>query len=344
VVTTDNDRLPEDDSPDLEKGIRPQSLTVKQFFQDNREFLELELLTDEKTLDNKITEIDVYRPGLVLAGFSEVFLYNRIQIFGETEISFLSTLTPERREESLKRFCEFPLPCIIITKKLPAPECITRLANDRGIPILRTPWDTTPFIHRLSEYLEDYFSPTINVHGTLVDVYGIGLLYTGKSGIGKSEVALDLVERGHRLVADDVVVIQKQPRDILIGRANPILKQHMEIRGVGIIDIQSIFGIRAIRLQKRIEVEVRLKLWDTAEDYERLGLQDQYSTFLGVKIPRVTIPLIPGKNITVISEVIALNYLLKVYGRNPAEEFNRKLMELMESKLRTKRTHFKGFE
>jgi HPr kinase/phosphorylase len=308
---------------------------VKEFFEVNRDDLELELLTDESTLESKITEGDVYRPGLVLAGFTDVFLYNRIQIFGETEVSFLATLSDRKRREAINRFVSFQLPCVIVTKKLPVPEDIRTRVEGKGIPILRTPWDTTPFIHRLSEYLEDYFAPTINIHGTLVDVYGTGLLYTGESGIGKSEVALDLVERGHRLVADDVVTIQKQPRDILVGRASPILKHHMEIRGIGIIDVQSIFGIRAIRLQKRIEVEVKLKLWDSGESYERLGLDEDTSTILGVKIARVTIPLVPGKNITVISEVVALNHLLKIYGHHPAEEFNRRLMKIMEDKVRT---------
>ncbi|MFC2076244.1 HPr(Ser) kinase/phosphatase [candidate division KSB1 bacterium] len=323
------------ESPEVQNGIKAGSLKVGEFLESNREDLELELLTDEASLASKITDSDIFRPGLVLAGYTEVFLHHRIQIFGETEVSFLATLSDRKRREAIDRFFVFQLPCIIVTKKLPVPEDIRTRANEKGIPVLRTPWDTTPFIHRLSGHLEDYFAPTINIHGTLVDVYGIGLLYTGESGIGKSEVALDLVERGHRLVADDVVTIQKQARGILIGRASPILKHYMEIRGIGIIDVQSIFGIRAIRLQKRIEVEVSLKLWDSGESYERLGLDEDTSTILGTKIARVTIPLVPGKNITVISEVVALHHLLKIYGRHPAEEFNRRLMKIMENKIRT---------
>jgi HPr kinase/phosphorylase len=165
------------------------------------------------------------------------------------------------------------------------------------------------------------------VHGTLVDVYGVGLLYTGKSGIGKSEVALDLVERGHRLVADDVIRINRRGADVIMGTGAELLGHHMEIRGVGIIDIEQLFGIRSIRLQKRIEVEVNLALWSETEEYERLGVEEKRTTILGVEIPYVRVPISPGKNITVISEVIAMNHMLKVYGKNSAIEFSEKLSQ-----------------
>ncbi len=165
------------------------------------------------------------------------------------------------------------------------------------------------------------------MHGTLVDVYGVGLMYTGKSGIGKSEVALDLVERGHRLVADDVVRITRVAPDVIIGSGSDLLGHHMEIRGVGIIDVEELFGIRSIRLQKRIEVEVHLSLWSETADYERLGVEDTLTTILGVEIPIVNVPISPGKNITVISEVIAMNHMLKVYGENSAVEFSKKLSQ-----------------
>ena len=177
------------------------------------------------------------------------------------------------------------------------------------------------------------FAPEISVHGSLVDVYGCGLLFTGRSAIGKSETALDLVERGHRLVADDVVTITRRHGDVLIGSGNQLLRHHMEIRGLGIIDVQAVFGIRAIRLQKRVEVEVNLAEWSSEEDYERVGLDERKTTHLGVEIPYVQVPITPGKNITVIAEVIALNYLVKVYGGySPAERLNRHLIELMKRK------------
>ena len=164
-------------------------------------------------------------------------------------------------------------------------------------------------------------------HGTLVDVYGVGLLYTGKSGIGKSECALDLVERGHRLVADDMVKITRKTQSTIIGSSNELLGHHMEVRGIGVIDVEKLFGIRAIRLQKRVEVEVRLSYWEGGSEYERLGLEDRYTTILGVEIPVLVIPISPGKNITVISEVIAMNHMLKVYGENAAVQLSKRLSE-----------------
>jgi HPr kinase/phosphorylase len=187
--------------------------------------------------------------------------------------------------------------------------------------------DTSAFVHEVTAFLEDTFAPSATVHGSLVDVYGVGLLFTGRSAIGKSETALDLVERGHRLVADDVVTIRRRQQNILIGSGNELLRHCMEIRGIGIIDVQSIFGIRAIRAFKRVEVEVKLSEWNDQEDYERLGLEEQQATILGVQIPLVAIPIFPGKNITVISETIALNYLVKVYGYHPAARFSENLLE-----------------
>jgi len=191
-------------------------------------------------------------------------------------------------------------------------------------------------MNRMSAYLDHIFAPTINVHGTLVDVYGVGLLYTGKSGIGKSEVALDLVERGHRLVADDVVKITRVAPDVIMGSGSELLGHHMEIRGVGIIDVEELFGIRAIRLQKRIEVEVHLTYWSDSEDYERLGVEETRTTVLGVEIPILNVPISPGKNITVISEVIAMNHMLKVYGENSALEFTKKLQQRLTRQSLTK--------
>jgi len=179
----------------------------------------------------------------------------------------------------------------------------------------------------MSAILDIIFAPSITVHGTLVDVYGVGLLYSGKSGIGKSEIALDLVERGHRLVADDVIKIIRKAPDLIVGTGSELLGHHMEVRGMGIIDVEKLFGIRAVRLQKRIELEAHLTLWSDDLDYERLGIEDHFTNILGVQIPQIEIPISPGKNITVISEVIAMNHMLKVYGENSAAEFSRRLNE-----------------
>jgi HPr kinase/phosphorylase len=314
-------------------SISTAQISIAQLYEDQREPLSLEVLS--KGLDAKvpITISDINRPGMALMGYPENFLFERIQILGRTEIAYLGTLTAKGRAEALDRLFEFAMPGIIVTKGLELPEGLLERANRHQVPLLRTPQDTTPFIHQLMAYLDWVFAPSVTVHASLVDVYGVGLLFTGRSGIGKSETALDLVERGHRLVADDVVRITRRHGDILIGSCNEVLKHTMEIRGLGVIDVQAIFGIRAIRGQKRVEVEVHLTEWDSKADYERLGLDDSHARYLEVEIPLVTVPILPGKNITVIGEVIALNHLVKVYGYHPARALNERLLESMRLKL-----------
>ncbi len=278
-----------------------------------------------------ITVGDVNRPGLCLAGFRENFLYERIQILGETEVLFLNTLTEESRRVAISRLLDYDLPVIIVTKSLTVPPFLLATAEEKGTPVFRTPLSTTPFIHQLTSYLTDVFAPRAMVHGSLVDVYGVGLLITGKSGIGKSECALDLVERGHRLVADDMVIITRGQKGLLLGTSNERLKYHMEIRGIGIIDVRSMFGIRAIRPRKQIDVEIVLKEWGADVEYDRLGLDEEMRAILGVKVPVVTIPIVPGKNITVVAEVVALNHLLKSHGVNSAAQLNDSLIQGMKS-------------
>ena len=307
-----------------------KGLSVEELFQQKREEFELELLTESLRSPLPITVSDIHRPGLALAGFTQNFLSERIQILGETELLFLSTLNPDEAKLAVGRLFLDDLPCLIVAKRLDVPGELLRQARERGIPVLRTPISTTPFIHRLTAYLDDTFAPRTTVHGSLVDVYGVGLLFTGDSGVGKSECALDLVERGHRLVADDVVRIIRKPSGILVGNNIELLTHHMEIRGIGIVDVGSMFGIRAIRFQKRVEVEVRLEHWNSEKTYDRLGIDEQTVSILGVRIPHVTIPIVPGKNITVLAEVVAMNHLLKAYGHSPAVRLNRKISELIE--------------
>jgi HPr kinase/phosphorylase len=314
-------------------SISTTQITIAQLFEQQREPLSLEVLTKGVESRVPITISDINRPGMALMGYPENFLFERLQIMGRTEIAYLSTLTPQGRAEALDRLFQFAMPGIIVTKGLQLPEGLLERANKNEVPILRTPQDTTPFIHQLTGYLDWVFAPSVTVHASLVDVYGVGLLFTGRSGIGKSETALDLVERGHRLVADDVVRITRRHGDILIGSCNEVLKHTMEIRGLGVIDVQAIFGIRSIRGQKRVEVEVHLTEWDSKVEYERLGLDDCLARYLETEIPLVTVPILPGKNITVIAEVIALNHLVKVYGYHPARALNERLIESMRSKL-----------
>jgi len=316
--------------------MKKKTFSVKELFESAREMFHLELVNgiDEGPLD--VTVTDIHRPGLALTGFMQNFLNERIQILGETEILYLNTRSEQEKREAIERLVSMPIPCVIISRNLDIPPELIDSVNKHHIPLLRTSMLTTPFIHELTKYLADYFAPTDMLHGTLVDVYGVGLLFTGRSGIGKSEIALDLVERGHRLVADDTVQVVRISEDTLIGRGHDHLQHFMEIRGIGIINVQDLFGIRSVRIQKRIEVAVNLEEWDMSKDWNRDGLKDSVAAILGVKIPQVQIPLFPGKNITVISEVIAMNHMLKVYGINAAEKFNNLLIDMMKSDKQTR--------
>jgi len=218
---------------------------------------------------------------------------------------------------------------VIVSKGLDVPAAMVEAARTHHVPLLRSTLKTGELYRRTQSYLEEFFAPSTTVHGSLADVYGVGLLFVGRSGIGKSECVLDLVERGHRLVADDVVHITRRGNDILIGRGHELQRHHMEIRGIGIIDIPALFGIRAIRQQKRIEVVVQLEDWNDRTYYDRTGLIAEEVEILGVKVPKVVIPLNPGKNITVICEVVAMNHLLKYTGVHSAALFNQRLQEAM---------------
>jgi HPr kinase/phosphorylase len=316
--------------------MRKKTLSIKDLLAYAREPLELEAVNTVEEGPVPITVSDIHRPGLALTGFMQNYLNERIQVLGETEVLYLNTRSDSVRVDSVARLFSVPIPVIIVSRGLEVPPQLLGAASENGVPVLRSRMLTTPLIHELTKFLDDYFAETDQLHGTLVDVYGVGLLFAGRSGIGKSEIALDLLERGHRLVADDTVLVKKVADDVLIGRGNEHLQHFMEIRGVGIINAQDLFGIRAVRVQKRIEVEVNLEDWDTTKDWNRAGLEDRTTSILGVKIPQVVIPLFPGKNITVISEVIAMNHMLKVYGNNAAEKFNNLLIDLMKSEARTR--------
>jgi len=312
---------------------RQKAIAVRTLFEEKQSEFALELLAGESGLDERrIVTYDVFRPGLALAGYTKYFLTERIQIIGMTETSYLETLAPTQAQQAIKDVMSFEPPCFVVAKGLPVPDFMLRDANERNIPILRTPMDTTPFIHRLTAYLEYKLAPEITLHGTLIDVDGVGMLLVGESGIGKSECALDLVERGHRLVADDRVLIVRRGEGILMGygtEPSDLLMHHLEVRGVGIVDIYSMYGIRSIRLQKRVEVQVELTAWTQGMTFERVGLEDGAAEILGVTIPAVKVPVVPGKNISVICEVIAMNHLLKIRGFHPARIFNEELIRIM---------------
>jgi HPr kinase/phosphorylase len=305
------------------------ALTVEELFEGRGEALRLELLTEGSNLQKVSEEPSISSPGLVLAGFIHRFPPGRLQVLGETEISFLQSLDPDGLLGALTAFFGLEMPAIIITKGLEIPPLLIEVASANGVPVFRSVLKTGELYRRLQPYLEEQFAPTITLHGSLADVYGVGLLFMGRSGIGKSECVLDLIERGHRLVADDMVVVTRRGPDILIGRGHELQRHHMEIRGVGIIDIPTLFGVRAVRQQKRIELVVQLEEWNDRHFYDRTGLENDEIEILGITIPRVTIPLNPGKNITVIAEVVAMNHLLKYTGIHSAALFNRRLQEAM---------------
>ncbi|HBQ58535.1 MAG TPA: HPr kinase/phosphorylase [Balneolaceae bacterium] len=274
--------------------------------------------------DRHVVEADLHRPGLALAGYIELFTHQRIQIIGNTETQFLDHMGEDKQKEAFRNITQFELPVIFLTDNNKLPEYLLTIAKEAGIPIYSTPLETTRFMYVLRDFMEDQFAIQTMVHGSMVDVYGIGILVAGKSGIGKSEVALDLVERGHRLVADDVVMLTKK-NNVLMSSATEMSKHFMEIRGLGIVDVMSMFGIRSIRYQKRMEVVLELTLWDETRDVERTGLNNDSVNILGLDIPLIHLPITPGKNITVIAEVIAMNYLLKHYGYDPAKAFQERI-------------------
>jgi HPr kinase/phosphorylase len=311
------------------------TLTVAELLSRKAQPLGLTLLTEEVTAGREIPGSEVASPGLVLAGYTDRFVHSRVQVLGETEITYLATLTESERASAIRRFLDFDLPVVFITKGLDPPAGLLERANARGIPVVSTRLKTGAFYSAIKAFLETYYAPSTYIHGSLADVYGVGLLFVGRSGIGKSECVLDLVERGHRLVADDQVHVTRRAAGLLLGRGSDVLGFHMEIRGVGIIDIQSFFGIRAVRLQKRIEVVVRLEEWDESTQVERIGLEDEKTEILEVELPLVRVPLNPGKNITVIAEVVAMNHLLRFAGRHAAERFNQRLIERMRTQAET---------
>ena len=302
-------------------------LTIKEMLATYGRRLGLKMVAGATGLDKTINSSDAHRPGLALAGFVELFTLDQVQLLGNTEVEYLRSLTPARRRQALEIMYQFDIPCVIITGQWRIQSELRELAEECAIPLLKCDFSTAKFTHLIHFYLDEVFAPQLSVHATLVDVDGVGLLFRGRSGIGKSEVGLDLVERGHRLVADDVVIIDRKAQGILVGHSPDILQDQMEIRGIGIMDVKRMFGVRGTRRQKRVEVLVNLVDWDDDFAYERLGLEDDRVVILGVELPEVYIPLFPGKNITVIAETIAMDYLLRLDGHHSAQEFNQRLAE-----------------
>lgn len=305
-------------------------LTVKKLLEEKGKDLSLKLLAGKKGLNRKITVTEINRPGLTLTGYFKYFRYERVQIIGGGEHSYLKSLVKNRRIKILKKFFYYKPPCIIVTRNVKVIEELIAIAENYQISLFLTSLNTPPFITELIAYLEEKLAPLVTMHGTLIDVYGLGVLIIGESAIGKSETALELIERGHLLITDDVVEIRQKPGGILIGSGKEIVSHHMEIRGLGIIDIRTLFGMGAVLDSTRVELVVRLEEWDESREYERLGLEEKHTEILGVKIPELVIPVRPGRNIAILIEVAAMNQRLKNKGYYSARELDKRLIELMQ--------------
>lgn len=309
-------------------------ISISKMLEDYGDQLALSSVAGQVGIGNTLSTSDVHRPGLALTGFLGLFTFDRVQVMGNTEMLYLSSLDPDVCRQTLETIFRLEIPCMVITDGNEVLPVMVELSNERQIPLLTTPFATTKFAHLFSYYLDDVFAPRTAIHGSLVDVYGIGLLFVGASGIGKSEIAVDLVERGHRLVADDVVLVSRKVQGMIVGSSGETLRDHIEIRGLGILNVRNMFGVRAVRMQKRVEVVVKLIKWDETAAYDRIGLDEDWVSILDLEVPQVTVPIYPGKNITVIAETIALNYQLKIQGYHTAQEFNRRLVERMKNKIR----------
>jgi HPr kinase/phosphorylase len=304
-------------------GNVPQ-LTVRSLL-DERSGLRLVLLAGEGGLARRIAIARIQKPGLALAGFVKQVHPERVQVLGATEISYLASMQEADAKQSVDGFVALNPACIVVTKGLEVPRILIDACDRVGVPLLRTPLVSSVAIDALQNHLEHELAPTVSIHAVLLDVLGVGILLLGKSGIGKSEAALDLIMRGHRLVADDLVEVRRTSGDVLVGWASELIKHHMEVRGLGIINIKDMFGVAAVRDDKKIELVIELVRWDQAEAHDRLGLDEMVYPILDVPAPLLRIPVSPGRNVSSLIEVAARNRLLQVRGHHSAREFQERL-------------------
>ncbi len=300
------------------------ALTVRRLLRERRGELKLKLLAGRRGLDRAIEQSRVQRPGLALTGYFDYLRYGRVQILGASESGYLATLPARRRRSLLARLAACDVTCFVVTRGLPPPPELRQAAERRGVPLLGTPLESTPFIKRLTGWLDEELARSAQLHGVLVDVFGLGVLIAGESGIGKSECALDLVDRGHRLVADDVVEV-KRIGEGLVATAPLLLRDHMELRGLGVINIRDLYGVSSLRVRQRVELVVDLERWEPGKEYDRLGLQQERVEVLGVEVPRLRMPVAPGRSLAILIEVAARNHLLKERGLDGAQRFAHRL-------------------
>jgi HPr kinase/phosphorylase len=306
-----------------------KSLSVGEFIERTKEGLKIQVVAGGRGLDRMIAISDINRPGLALTGYLDFFAFDRVQVMGLTEVNYMRQLEKEVLKDRLQRVFKYEIPCFIITRGLTAPEEFLEEAQRASVPVLRSLLTTTKVVSKIIVFLDNQFSPETSVHGVLVDVYGVGVLIMGRAGVGKSECALELVERGHRLVADDVVFIRRRGDRYLYGEGSSLLRHHMEIRGLGIFDVKNIFGVGSIRTTKRIGIIMELEDWDPSKEYDRVGATEDSYTVLEVKLPKITVPVRPGRNMAIIAEVAALNHRLKEMGVDSEKILNERLTQVM---------------
>jgi len=289
-----------------------------------------EVISGAEGLTRAIQTPDLSRPGIEVAGFFTYYPSDRVQLLGKTELSFFESLEDDEKKERMQKLCMEETPCIIVTRGLEVPKELIEAGEASNVPILLTAHKTTRIYSRLTNYLEEKLAPTTALHGVLVDVYGVGVLITGKSGVGKSETALELVKRGHRLVADDSVEIRQTDEDTLIGSSPELIEHLLEIRGLGIINVMTLFGAGSVRTYKHITLNIDLEIWEAGKVYDRVGLDEEKLKILDSHITKITLPVRPGRNLAVIIEVAAMNFRLKRMGMNAAQQFADRLEKVIQ--------------
>ena len=294
--------------------------------------LRLAVISGEQHLDNTITHPRVQKPGLAFAGYYEYIKPGRVQIIGESELAYLDTVPTEERRTRFRHIAALPIPVLVVTKGLTPPEDLLDECRRRELPVLASTALSSDVIKRIGFFLEDHLVPSTRVHGTLLEIYGLGVLLIGSSGVGKSEAALDLVTRGHSLVADDRVAVKRYPSGELVGYSDETIKHHMELRGLGIVNVKDLFGLAAVRERKSIDLVVELEAWQEGKAYDRLGLDETVHSILDTPCPYIRMPVAPGRNVAVLVEIGARNHVLKLQGTHSAREFARKLEEQLERK------------
>jgi len=309
--------------------MKSQTITVEQFFNEHKAQLHLELVAGAEGLKREILEPTVNRPGLVLAGFTKYFAFKRVQALGNAEVFFLRSETAEQRAHTYRKFFQFKIPCLVFNRNLKPDDQMIAAANAAKIPIFRTPLLTMNFISQATLNLESMFAPRGTEMGSMVDILGVGVIVKGESGVGKSESVLALIERGYSLVADDIVKVHLEEGKHVIGTSSPLTRDHMEVRGIGIINVAAMFGIKSIRSNKRVDLVISLKAWQDVPDVDRLGMEQQFLEILGTPIPHIIIPVKPGRDLARLIEVAAMHTKLTITGYNPAKELNERLIAQM---------------